>query len=301
MMPALMALFAMVAVASAVFFGGQLILERVIIARRLNNINNNKVDRNKAIQTRPIGLLVTIKDLINSGLSYLSRFSSTSTRDSVRKKLLLAGNPHGIQANEFIGIRLAMVVISVTLVYLITNSSRLLFTAAAGISVWLFFDMYLQRIIAERQKQIVKSLPDVLDILTVCVEAGLGFDAAITRIVEKFKGPIADEFTRLLQDMRVGRTRREALRDFGTRSGVEDLNTFATAIVQADQLGVSIANILRVQSERLRVKRKQTAEEKALKAPVKMVIPMILLIFPAVFVILLGPGIIQIVGVLTNE
>jgi tight adherence protein C len=125
------------------------------------------------------------------------------------------------------------------------------------------------------------------------VEAGLGFDQALLKIVEKTRGPLAAECKRVLHEIRIGTTRRDALRGMADRTGVDDLQTFVAAIIQADQLGVSIGNVLRIQSNQLRQKRRQRAEERAQKAPVKMLIPMILFIFPSLFIILLGPGILQ--------
>jgi tight adherence protein C len=134
-----------------------------------------------------------------------------------------------------------------------------------------------------------------LDLLTVSVEAGLGFDQALLKIVEKTKGPLTEECIRVLHEIRIGKARRDALREMGKRTGVEDLQTFVAAIIQADQLGVSIGNVLRIQSRQLRQKRRQKAEEKAQKAPVKMLIPMILFIFPSLFILLLGPGVLQLI------
>ncbi|MCX7781834.1 MAG: type II secretion system F family protein [Negativicutes bacterium] len=152
----------------------------------------------------------------------------------------------------------------------------------------------LRQKIAIRKKNIQKDLPDVLDILTVSVEAGLGFDGALAKLSEKMKGALVDEFNRVLQEIRVGVPRREALHAMGLRCGVPDLAIFTTSLVQADQLGVSIGNVLRVQSAAMREKRRQRAREMAMKAPIKMLLPMVLFIFPTIFVVLLGPAAIQI-------
>jgi tight adherence protein C len=141
----------------------------------------------------------------------------------------------------------------------------------------------------------VAALPDNLDLLTVSVEAGLGFDQALLKLVEKTQGPLTDEFKRVLQEMRIGKTRRDALREMSVRAGVEDLQTFVVAIIQADQLGVGIGKVLRIQSQQLRERRRLKAEERAQKAPVKMLIPMVVFIFPCLFIILLGPGVLQLI------
>ena len=137
-------------------------------------------------------------------------------------------------------------------------------------------------------------MPDAIDLLTISVEAGLGFDPAIQRVAEKWDNELTREFRRLLQDMRVGKQRREALREVAIRCGVDDLRVFISSIVQADQLGVSITQVLRIQSQQMRIKRRQRAEELAHKAPIKMLFPMVFLIFPAMYVIILGPAIPQV-------
>jgi len=161
---------------------------------------------------------------------------------------------------------------------------------AIGLAVPLFL---LNRKITARRKSIQSDLPDVLDLLTVSIEAGLGFDGALARLSEKTKGALVEEFARALQEMQIGVPRRDAIRAMGQRCNVDDLSLFTAAVVQADQLGVSIGNVLRVQSASMREKRRQRAQEKAMKAPVKMLLPLVVFIFPAVFVVLLGPAVIR--------
>jgi len=144
--------------------------------------------------------------------------------------------------------------------------------------------------IRSRQDAIIKALPDALDLLTICVEAGLGFDAAMTKVTDKWDDPLALEFGRVGQEMALGKLRREALRDMANRMDVSDVSTFIAAVIQADQLGVSMAKVLRIQSEQMRLRRRQRAEEKAHQAPIKMLFPMAFLIFPALFIVLLGPA-----------
>jgi tight adherence protein C len=159
---------------------------------------------------------------------------------------------------------------------------------------YLLLYFFLKARISARQNGISRELPDVLDLLTISIEAGLGFDAALQRVVQKSQGPLAQEFNQSLQEMRMGKTRKEALKDLALRNEVEDLNNFISAIIQADQLGVAIGNVLRTQSEHIRMVRRQRVEEKAGKAPIKMLIPMVLFIFPTIFLIILGPSFIQI-------
>lgn len=150
--------------------------------------------------------------------------------------------------------------------------------------------------ISRRQDAITKALPDALDLLVICVEAGLGFDMAMGKVFEKWENDLALAFGRVLREIQLGRLRREALKDMADRMDVPDVNTFTAAIIQADQLGVSMASILRVQSDQMRTKRRQRAQEKAQQAPVKMMIPMVLLIFPSIWIVLMGPAVLKIMN-----
>jgi tight adherence protein C len=145
-----------------------------------------------------------------------------------------------------------------------------------------------------------RSLADCLDLLVVCTEAGLGFDGALAKVVDRMSGPLSDEFRKVLQDMSVGRTRVEALRAMAARVGLPELISFVAAIHQADLLGVSIAHVLRVQADSLRTQRNLRARETAAKLPVKLLFPLVFFIFPAIFVVVLSPGAIQIIRALTG-
>jgi tight adherence protein C len=156
-------------------------------------------------------------------------------------------------------------------------------------------EFWLGRRVRARQHAILLMIPDALDLLTISVRAGLGFDAALAKVVEKLQGPLSDEFRRALAEVRVGKARREALRDIVPRTEVVPLTNFIGAIIQAEQLGVSISKVLQVQSEQLRIERRQRAEEMAAKAPIKMLFPLVGCIFPSLFIVILGPAIILIV------
>jgi tight adherence protein C len=156
--------------------------------------------------------------------------------------------------------------------------------------------IWLGRRITARKKAITRALPDALDLLCISVEAGLAFDLALQRVTDKWDDELSREFRKVLSDMRLGRTRREALKDLAQRTGVEDIQTFTAAIIQADQLGVSMSKILRLQSDQMRIKRRQRAEELAQQAPIKMLFPMVFLIFPALFVVILGPAVPRLVS-----
>lgn len=151
-------------------------------------------------------------------------------------------------------------------------------------------DFWLSRRIASRQQKIRRSLPNALDLITICVEAGYGLDAALAKVSEKTNGPLADELEHALLQVNLGKPRSEALRDVARRTKVPDLQAFIATVIQAEQMGVSIASILRVQSDSMRVKRRQLAEEEAMKAPVKMLFPLVICILPAMLVVVLGPA-----------
>ena len=171
-------------------------------------------------------------------------------------------------------------------------SSALLYTLGALALGYYFPVMWLKSKITRRQEAIWRALPDALDLLVICVEAGLGFDMAMGKVYEKWENDLAIAFGRVLREIQLGKLRRDALRDMANRMDVPDVTAFVAAIIQADQLGVSMSKILRVQSDQMRVKRRQRAQEKAHQAPVKMMLPMVFLIFPSLWIVLLGPSII---------
>jgi len=231
----------------------------------------------------------------------VQRYTPVRKNDFIEKKLDYAGRPHGWNASAFLSFQYAVALMGALLgiAYAATGGaegmSGVLLYGIGGLVVgYLVADTYLNNAVSKHQKGIEKELPDALDLLTISIEAGLGFDASMQRVVQKAKGPLAIEFNQTIQEMRIGKTRREALRDMSLRNGVSDLTKFVDAIMQADQLGVSLGNVLRTQSDQIRVLRRQRVEEQAMKAPVKMLIPMILFIFPAIFLVILGPAIIQV-------
>jgi tight adherence protein C len=218
-----------------------------------------------------------------------------SMLDGARKKLILAGEP--LNLGGFMTVMALssglFVVLGVALVMASgggLQATGLLFVVALG-SVGLALPYFwLINRIRRRQTIITKSLPDSFDLVTTCVEAGLGLDAALARVAEKVQGPFADELSRTLREVGMGRMRRDALQELGERTGVSDLITFVNAVIQAEQMGTGIGQVLRVQSEQLRLRRRQRAEEMANQAPVKMVFPLVLCIFPTLFLVILGPA-----------
>jgi tight adherence protein C len=160
-----------------------------------------------------------------------------------------------------------------------------------GVGAYMLPDLWVRGKISQRKDQVQRALPDAIDLLTISVEAGLGFDLALARVVQKSDNALTREFGRVIQEMRIGIARRDALRAMVERTGVEDLSAFISAIIQAEQLGASIANVLRIQSVEMRVRRRQHAETLAHQAPIKMLFPMAFLIFPPIFIVVLGPAI----------
>lgn len=233
---------------------------------------------------------------------FAMRLSPRQSTEALQHKLDLAGNPYDL--STYMGIRLlaallfgglgiVLVFVAKTLPFL---QRILLPVVGAGLGFYLPV-LSLGRKIRNRQSEIIRSLPDALDLLTICVEAGLGFDAAMARVAEKWDNELSLAFNRVLQEVQLGKLRREALRDMAERMEVRDVSTFVAAIVQAGQLGVSIARVLRIQSDQMRVRRRQRAEELARAATLKILPPVAFLIFPAILIVLLGPAAIQLMTV----
>jgi len=216
-------------------------------------------------------------------------------RNDIRLKLQLAGRPNGLTASDFIALRyvLAGLLCSVAIVIgaLTQNRVVLAIGAALGAAAGLYIPLFWLRWQVKRRKSVIQmDLPDVIDVLIVCVEAGLTFEGAVEKVVEKYDHALAEEFGRVLQEARMGRPRLEALYEMGQRTGVEELNNFIQAIIQSEQLGSGIARILRIQSDEIRQKRLLLTQERGAKASLKMLLPMIGCIFPTLWVILMGPA-----------
>lgn len=218
---------------------------------------------------------------------------SPERKSSYEKKIILAGEPYGLDAEAMVVVKYCLMSVLV-LAGIATRS--LTWVIVFGLAGYLLPDFFLTVARNNRQYNILKGMPDVLDMLCVSVEAGLGFDGALQKVVEKSEGPLTEEFARSLNEIKIGKPRREALKDMAARMEVDDVTTFVGALVQADQLGVSITNVLRVQADQVREKRRQRAEETAQKAPVKILIPMLFFIFPTIFIVLLGPAAIQLMN-----
>lgn len=229
------------------------------------------------------------------------RITPLDTRDRLAKKLLLAGSPAGWDAERVLAFKVICAVAGVFGGFLLSTMLQpapLVSIVAISLLAFVGFvlpDSIVNRKVQERQKEILKTLSDTLDLLTISVEAGLSLNAAIAQVVQNVPGVLSSEFARMLQEIQLGVPRSEAFRHLADRTDVEELNGFALAMIQADVFGVSIASVLRTQAQQLRIKRRQAAEAKAQQTPVKIVFPLVLCILPALFVVIVGPGAIQIV------
>jgi tight adherence protein C len=239
---------------------------------------------------------------------FSARFTPQKALQDTSRKLELAGNPGQIDAATFLSSRFIVAGVFGGLMLLIAfvSPSRwpltqiILVVGIFGALGFFFPQLWLQSVINRRQHNVRKAMPDALDLLTICVEAGLGFDAAMSKVSEKWENELSLAFLRAIREIQLGKPRREALRDMADRIDIPEMTSFIAAVIQSEMLGVSLAKVLRIQSDQMRVKRRQRAEEEAHKAPVKMIIPMALLTFPSIMIVLLAPAAIQISQSLTT-
>lgn len=231
------------------------------------------------------------------------RFTPQNAIVQTRRRLDMADTPRWLEPTVFLASRLVFGVgLGVVMIFVFSLSPSVsLFSATSLLGIGFFAlvgfflpNLLLDRNIRRRQRLVLNAMPDALDLLTICVEAGLGFDAAMKKVVEKWDNALSMAFARVLQEIQLGKLRREALRDMSDRLGVSEMDSFVAAVIQSEQLGVSMSRVLRVQSDAMRVKRRQRAEENAQRAPIKMLLPMVFLIFPTIVLILLGPAVLQI-------
>jgi len=244
----------------------------------------------------------TLRPLMRRLSGIGTRLTSRERVGRTESKLAEAGYPYGLRTIDFMGLKVVAALTVSGLAFLLfgaaLSSGAMTALIIAGVSLVVGFfvpDYWLSRRIKARQKAILLGIPDTLDLLTISVKAGLGFDAALGKVIEKSEGPLTDEFRRAMAEVRIGKPRRDALKELVARTNVPALTNFIGAIVQAEQLGVAIANVLEVQSEQLRIERRQRAEEMAAKAPIKMLFPLVGCIFPSMFIVILGPAMILII------
>jgi len=289
------------------FINSQLRTRNILIKRLqkvvMSNVAQKKLEEDEL--SKPFSERV-LRPLLIKVSQIIAKFTPMKSSDKLLRELQYAGNPWNLQPLEFQALQYGVIVLLFVggwLLALLVGKSALMqifLALAGGILGSLIGKFYLSSLISGRQATIQKELPEVLDLLTVSVDAGLGFDSALMRVVEKSSGELSTELRKTLQEIQMGKTRREALRDLGERTGVEDLLTFVGSMIQADQLGVPISKVIRTQANQMRLKRRQRIEEKAMKAPVKMLIPLVLFIFPSIFIVLLGPAILQMIKVFSG-
>jgi tight adherence protein C len=241
----------------------------------------------------------TIGPVVIKVSGFLRRFTPVGYLEKIDHKIILAGSPGNLDGPSFVVIKLITTALGVVSAFYAvgyggdTLQRGVLFILPMVLG---FFgpNAWLERRIDDRRQTMLRALPDVLDLLVISVEAGLGFDSALSRVVATVPGPLSEEFFRMLQETRVGVARRDAMRHLMDRTDLDELRSFILAMIQAEAFGVTIARVLRVQADEMRVKRRQRAQEKAFAAPVKLVFPLVFCIFPALFIVLLGPAAIQI-------
>ncbi|PIE81978.1 MAG: type II secretion system protein [Chloroflexi bacterium] len=257
--------------------------------------------REEAASLEEIQLSMPISDrifvpIIRRFSEIIIRITPQNTLERTTRQLELAGDPRNMSAAGFWMLRIlsTLGLGGLTTLMMIRNGAatgRIILFGLGGLLLGFILPAMLLRSIIDRRKQaIIKKLPDALDLMTICVDAGLTFNAAMQKVDDKWDDPLALEFGRVIYEMQLGKSRRAALKDMSERIDVPDVTSFIAAILQAEQLGVGIGKVLRIQSEQMRVRRRQRAEEKAQQAPVKMTFPLVFLIFPSIFVVLLGPA-----------
>lgn len=232
------------------------------------------------------------------------RFTPQNAIQQTARKLELAGNPKGIDPTIFWAMRVFGLSLGAVLFFVSTivpdgsflEGRGLIFAIPAAALGFFLPELWLRGKINRRQDDIRKAMPDALDLLTICVEAGLGFDAAMAKVYEKWDNPLSEGFGRVIREIQLGKLRRDSLKDMADRMGVSEMTSFIAAVIQSEQLGVSMSKVLRIQADQMRVKRRQHAEEQAHKAPIKMLIPMAILIFPSICIVLLTPAILMLLG-----
>lgn len=301
-----MTLFVSVILAVAVAFGVFLVFQGLsqpqvdLLEARLAAFGERDMTLEEIEMTLPFGERF-LRPIVERIGSIITSRTPAKQQEALQEKINLAGRPFGLTVGMFLTSQIvalfAFTALAFGLAQLLGLSGMLSVATpvSGGILGYIIPNIWLDRKVKKRQKELLLALPNALDLLTISVEAGLGFDAAIARVCEKYHNALSVEFAQVLNEVRLGRPRLEALDDMGRRNKVEELNNFIQAVVQSEQLGVGIASVLRIQSEEIRRRRRQRAEEQGQKAPLKMLFPMVGCIFPCLFVCLLGPAVLQVI------
>jgi tight adherence protein C len=243
-----------------------------------------------------------LRPLYQAALAVGRRCTPAGWMDATRRRLVTAGSPVSWDADRVLVARvagLALGAVAGLAALALGLAWPLWLLLLAGLCAFGYHvpNLVLANAVQRRQASIRQALPDSIDLLTICVEAGLGFDAALAQVSKNTSGPLAEELYRTLQEVQLGRSRNEAMRNLAARCDLQELSTFVLAMVQADVFGVSVAKVLRIQAAEMRVKRRQLAEERAMKVPIKVLFPVLFCIFPALFVVILGPAIMRIAAI----
>lgn len=297
MLPLIIVLFAAAAALGAVSVAVAA-HERATLRRALESIGGYDVGAREEEMLRPFSARF-LEPVAARFVALVRRVTPVGYLEAMKRKVVLAGSPPGYEIDRLLVLKvfgLGSGVVWIPLVYRLLELSGLVGLIACGFLWVVSFlgpDLALDRKVAWRQHEIAVRLPDVLDLLVISVEAGLGFDQAVDRTATAVPGPLSEEFRRMLQETRIGAGRADALRALDQRTQVAELRSFILAMLQADTFGVSISRILRTQADEIRIRRRQAAEEQAQRAPVKMLFPLVLCVFPAVFVVVLGPALIE--------
>jgi tight adherence protein C len=270
-----------------------------LIAERLETFSQSseQVDLEQLEMSQPFAERVVLPIARKLG-EFAMRFTPQNWLSNISRKLELAGSPSKLDPSTYlmsqfgsaIGLGILMLLVSIFLMKNNSVGEKFLYCLAAVVLGFFIPQINLSSKITKRQKSIRRALPDALDLLTICVEAGLGFDAAMVKVAEKWESPLSNAFGRAIQEVQLGKLRREALRDMAYNIDISEMTSFVAVVIQSEMLGVSMAKVLRIQSDQMRVRRRQIAEEEAHKAPIKMLIPMVLLTFPSLLIILMAPA-----------
>jgi len=306
MTPTLIAILAMTAVLAGGYVTIATLTERSEVRESLRRLDGYQLqDLRDQEMLAPISERV-LTPMVDSLSAVARRLSPQGYREEIARKLVLGGYPGELTVDQVLVLKLLGMVSGILwlpLVFVVLHLSggfALIVVAFLWFGAFMLPDVYISRAIEQRQHDIAVQLPDILDLLVISVEAGLGFEQALERTTNAVPGPLADEFRRMLRETQIGSTRAEALRAMDERCDVPELRTFILAMLQADTFGVSVSRLLRSQADEMRVRRRLRAQEQAQKAPVKMLFPLVFCIFPSIFVVILGPAIIQLSGAFSS-
>lgn len=296
-MELLIAMAAGLTIASLIIIANEFLFSKKnIIKDRLKNIQPFKNENSDEDEFRKSFIDRIVTPIYQRFLSFLSKMTPESIKDNYDTIIYQSGNYSKMTPSNILAIQIITSIVMLVifgLIFLLIGYFNLLSMILIGLVGFLLPYFQFRTKAKKRAMDIQNKLPDVLDLLYVSVEAGLGFDMSMKRATDKIKGELSNELKWALDDISKGKEREEALRAIYKRTGVEDLNSFITAVIQAEQLGSNIANMLRVQSTMLRQKRKQRAEEKSMKLPIKMIFPLIFFMFPSIFIVILGPAVLK--------